>query len=259
MSMKKLICVFLAVSMAATVLASGEARPEWRKRTYPNGQTRYEGYFLNGKPVGEFKRYHENGKLQSVQTFQDDDRSTVEVYAGDGVLVAKGAYKGNKREGLWEFYASTGELFLTEFYVGGLRQGESLKYGPKGKEQVMDRMNYVDDKLEGERIQYYPYGNKMAVYHYHNGQLDGAFVSFLDSGEKEEEGAYKNGKKDGVWTYYDYEGTFRQIEYKDGKALNQKELDEELRKKEEEADKNPGLPDPQDYMSNPDEILQLMP
>lgn len=257
--MKKMLCLLLAVGMAGAVYASGETRPQWRKKTYPNGQTRYEGYFLDGKPVGQFKRYHENGKLQSVQTFEDNDRSTVEVYAGDGVLVAKGAYKGNKREGLWEYYASTGELFLTEFYVDGLRQGESLKYGPKGKEQVMERMNYVDDLLDGECIQYYPYGNKMAVYHYRKGVLEGAFVSFLDSGEKEEEGNYKQGKKDGVWTYYDYEGTFSQIEYKDGRALNQDQLDKEMQEKIDSYDQDPGLPDPEDYMSNPDAILQLMP
>lgn len=255
---KEILTILLACLAMAGSFASGETRPEWRTKSYPNGQPRMEGYFLNGKPVGDLKRYHENGKLQSVQTF-DGDNSTVEIYGGDGVLVAKGAYKGIKRVGLWEYYASTGELFMTENYVDGKRQGESLKYGPKGKSQVMDRMNYVDDLLEGVRVQYYDYGNKMAEYHYKNGLLNGAYVSFLDSGEKEEEGAYKNGKKDGVWTYYDYEGTFRQIEYKDGKAVNQQQLDKELQQQLDANDVDPKLPDPEDYLSNPDELMQLIP
>lgn len=252
--MKKTILWAVLTACALPALA---AAPEYREAKYDNGQPRYQGYFQDGKPVGELKRYHENGRLSCLQRFDGAGGSTVEVYAGDGTLVARGAYRGTRREGLWKYYSADGEVFLTEVFENGRRQGESLKFGPE--KQVMERMYYKNDELDGVRIQYYSYGNKMAEYHYKTGKLDGPYMSWLDSGDKEEEGAYKEGKKEGVWHYYEYGGPTVTVEYKDGKALNQAELDEEMQRKLDSYDTNPNLPDPETFEGSPDEFFQLNP
>ena len=48
----------------------GLKQGKWTK-VYPNGTMAYEVYFENDKPVGEYKRYHENGKLSSVLTYKE--------------------------------------------------------------------------------------------------------------------------------------------------------------------------------------------
>ena len=252
--MKKMLCWAVLSASALSIMA---ATPEFREKHYANGQLQYQGYFVDGRPTGQFKRFHENGKLACLQVFDDSGNSTVEVYAGDGSLVAKGAYKGERRHGLWQYYSQAGEVVMTETFEKGRRQGESLLFGPD--KQVMERMYYKNDVLHGVRIQYYLYGNKMAEYSYTNGVLDGPYKAWLDSGDVQEDGAYKDGKKDGVWNYYEYGGDTLTIEYKDGKALNQEQLDKEMQQKLDAYDTNPNLPDPETFQGTPEEFFQLNP
>ena len=46
-----------------------QAEQIYKQTKYPNGHIKMEGLFEDGKPVGEIKRYHENGKLQGIQVF----------------------------------------------------------------------------------------------------------------------------------------------------------------------------------------------
>ncbi|MBO7160155.1 MAG: toxin-antitoxin system YwqK family antitoxin, partial [Paludibacteraceae bacterium] len=184
---------------------AGFAQVEHKVSHYPNGNLRYEGDFKDGKPVGELRRYHENGKLSGIQTFDNEGNSKVVCYAGSGELLAEGNYKGQKRDGLWQFYGAGEYLFMIETYKDGLRIGESLIFSKEGK--VLQRMNYKDGKLDGERIQYYPYGNVMAKYTYKDGVLEGPYSYFYETGQKNEEGAYQNGKPHGIWRSYAEDGS----------------------------------------------------
>ena len=105
---------FIVLSLLALATLSIYAQAEYKKTKYPNGNVKMEGYFEDGKPVGEVKRYHENGKLQGIQIFAQDGTSKAEIYAGDGTLSARGNYVGQSKQGLWRYYASSGYLFMME-------------------------------------------------------------------------------------------------------------------------------------------------
>ncbi len=245
--MRKLI----TISLLALVSMSLFAQAEYKKTKYPNGNVKMEGLFDNGKPIGEIKRYHENGKLQGIQIFAEDGSSKAEIYAGDGTLSARGDYQGHNKVGLWRYYASTGYLFMMENYEKGIRKGESLVFSADSV--VLERMFYVDGLLNGERISYYPYGNVMTKYTYEMGVLNGLYQFFFESGSIGEEGLYKDGKKDGVWKVYDVESPeVQEIIYVDGVAQNQAELDAELQKKLDSYDTDPQIKDPEDYIHNPE-------
>lgn len=242
---------FIILSLLAFATVSLFAQAEYKKTKYPNGNTKMEGFFENGKPVGEIKRYHENGKLQGIQKFDAEGNSKAEVYAGDGTLSAIGNYQGYNKVGLWRYYASSGYLFMMENYENGLRQGESLVFSADSI--VLERMFYVDGLLNGERISYYPYGNVMSKYTYEYGELNGLYQFFFESGSIGEEGMYKNGKKDGLWKIYDVESPeVQEINYVDGVAQNQAELDAELQKRLDSYDVDPKIIDPEDYINNPE-------
>lgn len=227
------------------------AEPVYKQTKYPNGNIKIEGLFDEGKPVGEIKRYHENGKLQGIQIFATDGTSKAEIYAGDGTLSARGNYNGHNKVGLWHYYASSGYTFMMENYVDGIRQGEALIFSPDSV--VLERMFYIDGLLNGERISYYPYGNIMFKYTYDMGVLHGLYQFFFESGSIGEEGMYLNGKKDGIWKVYDVESPeVQEINYVDGVAINQAELDAELQKKLDSYETDPLIRDPEDYIHNPE-------
>lgn len=245
--MRKLVIL----SLLALATLSLQAQAEYKVTKYPNGNVKLEGMFENGKPVGEVKRYHENGKLQGIQIFAADGSSKAEVYAGDGTLSARGNYDGHKKVGLWHYYASSGYLFMMENYEQGVRQGESLVFSADSV--VLERMFYVDGLLNGERISYYPYGNVMTKYTYELGVLNGLYQFFFESGSVGEEGMYLNGKKDGIWKVYDVESPeVQEINYVDGIATNQAELDAKLQEKLDSYDVDPKILDPEDYIHDPE-------
>jgi antitoxin component YwqK of YwqJK toxin-antitoxin module len=243
--------------LSALVLASINlfAEPIYKQIKYPNGLVRMEGLFDEGRPVGEIKRYHENGVLQGIQVFDIEGNSTAQIYAGDGTLSARGKYKGQKKDGLWHYYASSGYTFMMENYEEGLRQGEALVFSADSV--VLERMFFVDGLLNGERLSYYPYGNVMFRYTYEMGVLNGPYQFFFESGSVGEEGMFVNGKKEGIWKVYDVESPeVQEINYVDGVATNQAELDAELQKKLDSYETDPKLRDPEDYIHNPEAYIR---
>jgi antitoxin component YwqK of YwqJK toxin-antitoxin module len=238
--------------LSALVLASINlfAEPIYKQIKYPNGLVRMEGLFDEGRPVGEIKRYHENGVLQGIQVFDIEGNSTAQIYAGDGTLSARGKYKGQKKDGLWHYYASSGYTFMMENYEEGLRQGEALVFSADSV--VLERMFFVDGLLNGERLSYYPYGNVMTKYTYEMGVLNGLYQFFFESGSIGEEGMYLNGRKDGIWKVYDVESPeVQEVIYVDGEIENKSELDAKLQEKLDSYDVDPQILDPEDYIHDP--------
>ena len=239
------------LSLLALGTLSLYAQAEFKRTKYPNGNIKMEGYFENGNPVGVMKRYHENGIIQGIQIFASDGTSKAEIYAGDGTLSARGKYEGQKKVGLWQYYASSGYTFMMENYEKGVRQGEALVFSADSV--VLERMFFVDGLLNGERISYYPYGNVMTKYTYEMGVLNGLYQFFFESGSVGEEGMFVNGKKDGIWKVYDVESPeVQEINYVDGVAINQAEIDADLQKKLDSYDTDPLIRDPEDYIHNPE-------
>lgn len=243
--MKKIIVWFGACLLAFSAMA----QVEHKVVKYPNGKLRYEGDFKDGKPVGELRRYHENGQLSGVQTFDETGNSTVVCYAGTGDMLAEGQYKGQKRDGLWKFYGEGEYLFMIETYDNGMRIGESLVFSKEGK--VMQRMNYKNGKLDGERIHYYPYGNVLAKYTYCEGVLEGPYSYFYETGQLNEEGGYKNGKPHGVWRSYDEGGKVEEVEFNEGQPVDPAAYNKAFQDKLDSYDIDPQIKDPEDYLENP--------
>ena len=81
--MEKKIILILSLA-AASLLVTGQSevninktdqqgrkQGEWIKK-YPDGNIQYEGTFRDDHPIGEFKRYSEDKKLQSVMVYSND-------------------------------------------------------------------------------------------------------------------------------------------------------------------------------------------
>jgi len=210
--------------------ASGRKQGHWIK-LYPDSTIMYEGYFKNDKPVGDFRRYSEDGKIKSLMRYKEGSNEVkVTFYHPNGFIAAEGVYINQLKEGKWSLYSEKTENYLIceEIYKNDLRNGPSLKYYQDGKKA--ESVTYINDTKQGEWIQFYVTGNICIRGNYKEGKLQGPFSVLFANGKPEYIGQYNNDVRDGKWKVFNEDGTLKhEMTYKMG-AMN----DPELRRKENE-------------------------
>ena len=262
--MRKFILMISILVFSFSVLTGQEAnnqtdskglkQGEWISK-YPNGNTRYTGFFKNDKPVGIWKRFHENGRLKAklLNSF-DIDKTYAELYDQDGVLYAKGIFVKTAKDSTWSYFNGA-VLVAEEDYTNGVKNGKSVNYYHDGTRS--SESNWVNGKLSGTSRSFYPSGMVKAEMQYSEGRRNGKMFILYDSGQKEVEGQYINDNMDGNWQYLDEEGNLKyELKYKSGDLLN-KEVLEKLEKEEFTLfDRAKGvLKDPANFIENPDEYI----
>lgn len=224
--------------MAASLCAMA-AEPEYRVKSYPDGGVQYDGYFIGDQPV-EITRYYQNSRIQSVQKFNPDGSSTINIYSEGATPFAEGAYdKEKRRTGHWDFYADGGKTIMKIDYKEGKKDGTTVLYFKDGA--IMDSISYKADKLDGERTQFFQNGRKLAVINYKDGVPDGSYISYFDDGSVDRSGSYKDGQRDGEWLFYKADGTVEEYKFKNGKC---KKYDDMLRKENRDSETDPHIPEP---------------
>ncbi|HAM09125.1 MAG: hypothetical protein A2X05_00990 [Bacteroidetes bacterium GWE2_41_25] len=226
--------------------AAGKKQGHWIKK-YPDNSVMYEGYFTDNYPVGEFKRYYEDGTLRSVLKYSNNGRDAeAELHHQNGFLSARGRYVSQKKEGLWQFYSEfvNGYLVCEETYSGNLRNGSSVKLYPDGT--IAEKLNFVNDTAQGEWVKYYSNGAKCLKSSLLNGRINGRFEAWFEDCTLQFSGEYRSDKREGTWLIYEKDGTLRyKLEYTGG-VTNNREMDidisDYLDSLEENKDK---IPDPE--------------
>ena len=223
--MKKIIFIFLAMLLTAvqTVLAqkdtlnymdaNGKKQGHWIQK-YPNGNVQFEGYFKNNNPVGQVKKYHENGKLKYDMYYNPKDLNqvTVTMYDIAGELAAKGEYYAKKKNGLWQYYGASNQVMLSENYNHGLLDGKSVVYWQTNPSQEMEIKFWKDSLKHGDWIWFYEDGKIRQKAQYKENKLNGDFLVFFPDGTKHIEGKYFEDVRDGVWNYFKEDGSLTRYE-----------------------------------------------
>lgn len=178
----------------------GRKQGRWIKTT-PDGTLMYEGQFVDDKPVGEFKRYYEDGTLKAVMDYRSARDAYAELYyqGNEPVLMAEGKYIDQKKDSVWMTYDPTGQLKSRDSYENDVRNGRSVVYYPNG--EVSEETTYRDGKRHGEWKQYYQGGQKMAEGTFENDERVGEYVKYYPNGKDWVRGTYENGFKESTWIY----------------------------------------------------------
>jgi len=203
--------------------AKGLKTGKWEGR-FPGGTLRYEGSFDKNKPVGEWKRYHENGKVKALMSYRpNSERVFATLFDEEGKLYAKGVFEGTLRDSTWNFYA--GELLLkTENYRLGKKEGKATGFYQDGK--VMWEKWWKEDLSEGNAIEYDPTGIKRRAIFYREDKKNGPAFFYNENGIKTMEGGYSDDLSDGDWKIFDKDGKLKyQIKYEKGELREQGSLD----------------------------------
>ncbi len=176
--------------------AKGLKQGKWAVR-YSGGGLKYEGTFDHNKPVGEWKRYHENGKIKAYMHYRTgSERVSASLFDETGVLYARGVFEGTLRDSVWNFYSG---------------------------EKIVQTENYHLGRKEGISIEYFTGGVKKSEITYREGKKNGPAVVYDESGLKTMEGSYKDDLSDGEWTLFERDGSVKtRIKYDKGEILDGK-------------------------------------
>jgi len=133
------------------------------------------------------------------------------IYNMSGTLSEKGRYLEGEKDGLWSYYYDnyfdldgiklpySGELFLTEYYRAGKKEGQSIQYS------VLEEQKYICDTSEFKHVNPIDTCSKdilvkqfLSVY-YKNDEFHGPCLLKDSTGKILFEGDFIYGDKDGEW------------------------------------------------------------
>jgi antitoxin component YwqK of YwqJK toxin-antitoxin module len=220
--------------------AQGRKQGVWQK-TYPKSRAfEYKGQFKDDKPVGTFTYYYPSTKVKAIIKHDEKTgRSAALMYQESGVIFARGIYRNQLKDSIWEYYGPSGRLSKKETYSNDKLNGKTIVYyvpeNPEDKSQRPAKVtNYVNDVVEGEVIEYFESGTVKSKATYRNGVKEGIYTINHPDGSKMILERYKKGERHGWCCTYNETGkeTGKKYFYY-GRELQGKELDEKLRQMKE--------------------------
>jgi len=223
---------------------------------YTNGWIRYEGSFTDDKPVGEWKRFHENGKIKAqMHYFPNTDKALAELFDSNGIRYAKGNYLGTKKDSTWNYYNNL-RLVGQENFSGGIKNGKALTYFENGISAT--ESNWTNGLLNGVSRSFYPSGKKKTEIMFLQGKRDGLSLVYYELGQTQIIGKFDNDLSDGAWKFMDENGKVKyELNYKAGILLNPEVIDRIQADEFNAFDRAKGkLKDPEDFSQRPEEYLR---
>lgn len=203
------------------------------KYYYRNGYLEKSGLFIETKNPhsrgtkvvldGICLEYYKNGLLKSTSTYDKGIREGAWfTYYENGNLKEKSKYLNGLKSGLWTYKKQDGTLYTQIPYKIILQDSISVSV----KDGVEKRWNngvlastevWVNGKLHGQRIGYYPNGVVGSRTDFVNGELDGKALEYYDNGNLKSDRTYKiiilngrNKRVDSGWrSEYEEDGTIR--------------------------------------------------
>jgi antitoxin component YwqK of YwqJK toxin-antitoxin module len=195
------------------------------KKYYQNGKLQYEGNFKNNKPVGELKRYTNDGVLKAVLDFEENSNNIYAKFYHPGKKIqAEGIYIGQSKDSIWNYYSEDGFLINKVPYVNDIKTGIEEKFYNNGN--LYEKTEWKEGIKDGLVLKYYDSGNVMLRIFYMNGIFDGEYNVYGPDENILIQGQYENNKREGTWKYYKENGHIEtELKYINGVAENQEELE----------------------------------
>jgi antitoxin component YwqK of YwqJK toxin-antitoxin module len=234
--------------------ANGLRQGRWQK-LQSNKKPLYDGYFKDGKPVGEWKRFHVGGQVKAIINYRaDSDSADTQIFDEFGKKVAQGIYLNEKKSGLWVYFSGNMKI-AEERFVNDKKHGKSLKYYETG--EVWEETDWVDGKQEGSYRVFFKTGEPFFQCKMSNNQRNGLCLTYFENGRIELEANYKNGLHHGEWKYFSENGDYLySLFYNNGELMNPNVRDSIANLQLQNMESGKGsIIDPEKYMQNPSEYM----
>jgi len=214
----------------------GRKQGAWQK-TYPKSRAfEYKGQFKDDKPVGTFTYYYPSTKVKAVIKHDEKTgRSSAVMYHENGLVMAKGIFKNQEKDSVWEYYGPSGRLSTKETYSKGKLNGNQTVYyvfeDPADKRVIVAKVTpYKMGVIHGDVIEYFDTGIIKSKVNYVNGKKEGVAVTNHPNGKVMITERFKGGIQHGWQSAHDMSGkeTGKQY-YRYGKRIEGKELEKYLK------------------------------
>lgn len=131
-----------------------------------------EGFYVDNKKQGTWKRYYPNNQLKDIIRYENNrPKGDYTTYYENGQVEEKGTWVGNKNTGDFKrFYEDGTKHQDFEFNAAGKRQGEQVYYWPNG--QVMIQGSWNEGKESGYVREYYENGDIRAERYFDGGTIN---------------------------------------------------------------------------------------
>ena len=208
---------------------------------YDNGKVKYNGYFKDNHPVGELKRFYDDGIIKAVMNFDNTGKyARAIIDYNNGELAAEGCYYDNQKDSLWKYYSYYSKyLIADEFYQKVKKNGLSRTYFRNGK--IAEELEYKDGLMNGIWKQYFDDGILKLESFYVQDERSGSFTTYYSNGITETFGYFVNNLMEKKWQYFDEEGTLKMtVDYSKGLPLDPTLLDQKDKEYFDRIDLNKG-------------------
>jgi antitoxin component YwqK of YwqJK toxin-antitoxin module len=208
---------------------NGLKQGHWKK-TYDNGAILYETYFVDNKPVGNFKRYDKSGYLAVHMVYEKErEYARATFYHSNGKPAGIGNYQSKNKDSIWNYFSDGGILYLQESYKNGIKHGAFRQLN--SEKVLIEETNWNEGVKHGSWKKFFQDGEIMWESNYVNGKLEGKVKSYYKSGKVYKEGAFKNDLMEGEWRTYDENGVVEKVyQYTKGVSPAAVADDEEMMK-----------------------------
>jgi len=189
------------------------------------GKLKYEGKFVDDIPTGTFTYYYPDGMVKAISEMSDNGRrSYTKLFHTNGRLMGEGNYLDKVKDGTWNYYSDfDGVKVSTEHYVEGKLEGVIINYYPEGV--IAEQIPYKHGLKEGEWTQYFSDGKIKLKATYVNDLIEGLMLIYYQNGIPEVSGIYKNNLKHGQWMYFTDKGVlYKKETYANGQLKNTEEF-----------------------------------
>jgi len=224
---------------------NGVMQGYWKKYT-PDSILIYRGFFRDGKPLGEFHRYYENGRTKAMMNHdQDGIHSYARLFYQNGKLAAEGKYFNRSKDSTWVYYSYySQDITSRENYVRGIMQGESYVYYSDGIIAEIKQWNH--DLAYGYWKQYYEDSSLRLESNMMMGEIHGDYIIYNRMGTIVIRGRYSDGKMDGPWDFFSDEGKLEyQLNYENGINLDEEGYLKKALEYQQQIEDNMGtIPEP---------------
>lgn len=194
----------------------GRKQGMW-KFLYPDGSTRAEGKYIDGKRDGNWVFYSSTGKVTQKGSYREDlPVSDWKWYYSSGALLKEESYRKGNPDGHSIEYDSLGNVLCEGDFTDGLKTGKWVCYINDHTEEG----EYLDGELNGVWIWKYDNRQKAFEGEFQSGVPVGKHKYWYSNGTYKMRGGYAGGELQGKWEYYRENGTLDlEIEYEAGIAV----------------------------------------
>ena len=181
---------------------------------------------------------------------ENSDKIYTKFYYPGKILQAEGYYINKKKDSIWIYYTEEGYKINEVPYLHDQKHGTERKFYQSGA--LSEKSEWNAGINNGLTIRYNENGNVMMRIMYQNNKLDGEYNVYGPEENILIQGQYINNKREGKWIYYKDNGHIsNELNYINGIAENQEELerleDEQIKMLENNKGK---IQDPSESMYN---------